>query len=92
MATYIQLTSSHRRASALPSVWSGIKKAAASPVEWLRRYYSGVLHKEISTRRTLRLVHAQLAFVMAVFPLYDSLLVHMLVALWLVWAVARCRS
>lgn len=70
----------------------GAKKAAAYPVEWLRQYYSGVLHKEISTRRTLRLVHAQLAFAMAVFPTYDSLLVHVAAALWLVWAAARCRS
>lgn len=68
-----------------------IKKAATAPVEWLRQYYSGVLEREVSTSETLRYVHAQLSFVMAVFPSYDSLLVHAAVALWAASALLGCR-
>ena len=42
--------------------------------------------------QTLRYLHAQLAFVMCVFPTYDSLLVHLGVCAWMLWAVLKCRG
>ena len=88
----IQPSAIHAILQALRTACCGTKKAAAYPLEWLRQYYSGVLHKDVSTRLTLRLLHAQTAFVMAVFPSYDSLAVHVAAAVWLVWAASRCRS
>lgn len=70
----------------------GMKKAATAPVEWLRQYYSGVLEREVTMGQTLRYLHAQLAFVMCVFPTYDSLLVHLGVCAWMLWAVLKCRG
>ena len=73
-------------------VANDIVKAAKTPLEWLRRYYSQVLEHEVSTRQTLRYLHAQLAFVMAVFPDYESMLLHVAVAAWFVVALLECRE
>ena len=70
----------------------GIKKAATAPVEWLRLYYSGVLEREVTMGQTLRYLHAQFAFLMCVFPTYDSQLVHLGVCAWMLWAVLKCRG
>lgn len=71
------------------SILNVIKKAATNPIEWLRQYYSSVLEREVTTGQTLRYVHAQLAFLMGV-PVYDSLLVHLGVCAWALWAILRC--
>ena len=71
---------------------NGMKKAATAPMEWLRQYYSSVLECEVTMGQTLRYLHAQLAFVMCVFPPYDSLLVHLGVCAWMLWAVLKCRG
>lgn len=70
----------------------GMKKAATAPMEWLRQYYSSVLEREVTMGQTLRYLHAQLAFVMCVFPTYYSLLVHLGVCAWMLWAVLKCRG
>ena len=70
----------------------GMKKAATTPMEWLRQYYSSVLEREVTMGQTLRYLHAQLAFVMCVFPIYDSLLVHLGVCAWMLWTVLKCRG
>lgn len=70
----------------------GMKKAATAPMEWLRQYYSSVLEREVTMGQTLRYLHAQLAFVMCVFPTYGSLLVHLGVCAWMLWAVLKCRG
>lgn len=72
------------------SILNVIKKAATNPIEWLRQYYSSVLEREVTTGQTLRYVHAQLAFLMGVFPTYDSLLVHLGVCAWALWAILSC--
>lgn len=72
------------------SILDTIKKAATNPIEWLRQYYSSVLEREVTTGQTLRYVHAQLAFLAGVFPAYDSLLVHLGVCAWALWAILRC--
>lgn len=72
------------------SIVNVIKKAATNPIEWLRQYYSSVLEREVTTGQTLRYVHAQLAFLMGVFPTYDSLLMHLGVCAWALWAILRC--
>lgn len=67
-------------------------RVVMSPVEWLRQYYSAVLGKEVGTGKTLRYIHAQAAFVMAVFPVYDSMLLHLLATAWFVAAVVACKG
>lgn len=74
------------------SILNVIKKAATNPIEWLRQYYSSVLEREVTTSQTLRYLHAQLAFLMGVFPIYDSLLVHLGVGAWALWAILRCKD
>ena len=51
---------------------------------WLRQYYSSILGSEVTMRQTLRYLHAQVAFVMAAFITYNSLLVHVAVFVWFI--------
>lgn len=69
-----------------------IKRIATMPVEWLRKYYSGILEREVSMGQTLRYLHAQVAFILAVFPAYDSMLAHAAMAIWAAMAVAKCTE
>lgn len=76
----------------LATVLNAIKKTATAPLEWLRQYYSDALERDVTLGETLRYLHAQFAFVMAVFATYDSLLVHGAVMMWAAWAVLRCKD
>lgn len=62
--------------TSLRALVKSTKKAVTSPFEWLRQYYSSILGSEVTMRQTLRYLHAQVAFVMAAFFTYESLLVH----------------
>lgn len=70
--------------TSLRALVKSTKKAVTSPFEWLRQYYSSILGSEVTMRQTLRYLHAQVAFVMAAFFTYDSLLVHAAVFVWLI--------
>ena len=69
-----------------------IKNAATTPVEWMRRYYSQVLRRNVSTRQTLQYLHVQAAFAMAVFPAYESIALHVLAAAWFAAALMLVRT
>ena len=78
--------------STASTIGVGIKRIATMPVEWLRKYYSGILEREVSMGQTLRYLHAQVAFILAVFPVYDSMLAHAAIAMWAAMAVAKCTE
>lgn len=56
----------------------------------LTRYYGDVLERQLSTRQTLHLLNAQLAFLMTVFPSM-SMVLRVLCLTWFVCAVLKCR-
>ncbi len=66
-------------------------KTLSAPVEWLRKYYSSVLRRDISMRQTMHLLHAQTAFAAAAFACGCTLLTHLLLAAWAMAAIAKCR-
>lgn len=66
-------------------------KTLLAPVEWLRKYYSAVLKCNVSMCQTMHLLHAQTAFAAAAFACGCSLLTHLLLAVWAVAAIAKCR-
>ncbi|MBQ9667928.1 MAG: ATP-binding protein [Prevotella sp.] len=68
-----------------------MKQMAERPVEALTRYYSEVLERRLSSRQTLHLLNAQLAFLMTVFPSM-SMVLRLMCLTWLVGAVLRCRE
>ncbi|MDE7377990.1 MAG: hypothetical protein K2N13_03400 [Paraprevotella sp.] len=57
----------------------------------LSRCYSRLLAEHVSPLRTLRLVHAQLAFFALTFPVVFSLPVRLLVLGWFAAALLQCR-
>ncbi len=61
------------------------------PLTELTHYYSDVLERRLSTRQTLHLLNAQLAFLATVFPSM-SVVLRILCLAWLVGAVLRCRE
>jgi hypothetical protein len=67
-----------------------MKQMAERPLSGLTRYYSDVLERQLSTRQTLLLLNAQLAFLMTVFPSM-SFVLRILCLTWLVGAVVKCR-
>jgi hypothetical protein len=69
-----------------------VSSKAKMPMEWLRRYYSAVLEREISLHQTFLLLQAQAAFVMAVFPVAGPLLLRAAFCGWFAYAVWQCRK
>lgn len=67
--------------TSLRALVKSTKKAVTSPFEWL---HSSILGSEVTMRQTLRYLHAQVAFVMAAFFTYESLLVHVAVFVWFI--------
>lgn len=61
-------------------------------VKALAAIYSGLLEETVSPRRTLHLLHAQVACLILVFPAALPLLVRVLLFVWAVLAVRGCRK
>jgi len=75
-------------ANSLRNVWETLR----TPFEWLRKYYGRVLEREVSMRQTWQLIHAQVAFVCAVFPVDGSLLLRLACFVWLFYTLRVCRQ
>lgn len=67
-------------------------KAIKQPIEWLRKYYSVVLEKEISMKQTRILLETQLAFVMAIFPADIHLLLRAGSLVWFCNCLYKCKK
>lgn len=80
-----------RQAVELKSVSYRVAMFIRKPLLWLSHYYSMVMERSISIRQTLALLHVQIAFVFAVFPVGGSLLLRAACAAWLWYAVKHCR-
>lgn len=62
------------------------------PIEWLRKYYSVILEKEISMKQTALLLETQLAFVMAILPADMHLLLRAACLGWFSLCLKRCKK
>lgn len=80
-----------RQTVELKSVSYKVAMAIRMPLLWLSRYYSMVMERPVSIRQTLSLLHVQLAFVFAVFPVAGPLVLRAACAAWLWYAVRQCR-
>ena len=65
---------------------------AGNAVMPLTRYYSEILERQLDSRQTLHLVHAQLAFFFAAFPVDGPLTLRAAAGLWFWWAVRKCKK
>ncbi len=75
--------------TATPSVM--VAKAARRVLSPLAKYYSGVLGVELGIRQTLKLLNAQAAFFLTVFPVDCPLALRAACLAWLVAALGGCR-
>jgi len=78
--------------SVMTSIALALTSVVKEPVEMLRKYYSGVLEEEVSLPQTMRLLHAQAAFVATVMPIDMALTLRALCCLWFTHALLRCRG
>lgn len=79
-------------AQALAGVATQVAIMARMPMEALRKYYSDVLDEEVSMARTVRLVHAQVAFLAAVAPVGLPLALRAAFCAWFLLAVLKCKE
>ena len=78
--------------SSLTQKLSKTVDAIKQPIEWLRKYYSVVLEKEISMKQTRILLETQLAFVMAFFPADIHLLLRAGSLVWFCNCLYKCKK
>ena len=72
--------------------WNAAVSGVINMVEPLRQYYSSVLDRDLNLRQTWALLHAQVAFVCAAFPVGGAFWLRMACCLWFVYAVDKCRK
>ena len=72
------------------SLNSGMKKVCR-PIEWLCCYYSDVLDRKLTIRKTWLLINAQLAFGAAFFPVEAPWVVRIGCLVWVVSALLKCK-
>ncbi|MCR4853749.1 MAG: hypothetical protein K5893_09180 [Prevotella sp.] len=83
------------RPQAFALLTSATKKIAFQmrrPLKALTNYYSQVLDRPMNTRQTLSLLEVQAAFCIAMVPAQCPLLFRVLLLIWAVVAVLRCRK
>lgn len=74
-----------------PLVMNQTVSTLLRPLHAITSYYSNALERPVSTRQTLHLLNAQLAFVATVFV--DSpILMRLLCLAWFVASVMKCRK
>ena len=80
-------------AASRPSVFAALKGYClrSKAVHSLSAFYSRLLETRVTPLQTLHLLHAQLAFVLMVFPLPFSPFVRFLFLGWFALTVAQCR-
>lgn len=63
-----------------------------APAEWLRRYYSNVLEKEVTHHQASLITQSVAAFVLAAFPALPSVALHAACIGWFVVSLYRCHE
>ncbi len=62
------------------------------PVEWMRRYFSSVLEREVTIKQTRLILETQAALVMTVFPADIHIGLRALCLGWFVWCLLKCKE
>ena len=73
---------------------SEIKPQKSTTPAWLKnlmRLYGSLLGEQLSSRSALRILHAQMALLMLLFPFTLGFMVRLLLLLWFVVALLQCR-
>lgn len=78
--------------SSLAQKLSKTADAIKQPIEWLRKYYSVILEKEISMKQTALLLETQFAFAMAIMPADMHLLLRAASLGWFCLCLKKCKK
>lgn len=78
--------------SSLTQKLSKTADAIKQPIEWLRKYYSIILEKEISMKQTALLLETQFAFAMAIMPADMHLLLRAASLGWFCLCLKKCKK
>lgn len=70
---------------------TSVAMSFSAPVNWLRKYYSSCLDREISVRQVWLLLNAQAAFFMTAFPVSCPIILRMAFLVWLLHALRLCK-
>ncbi len=83
----------------IESMIEGIKRAlelpaklAQQPIEWMRKYFSSVLEREISTKQTWLLLETQAALIMGILPADMHIGLRALFLGWFALCLLKCKE
>jgi hypothetical protein len=76
----------------LQSTLTELKSWLMAPLRWLKRYYGNVMGLELSNVQMWLLIQVQVSFFLTVFSMGVPVVLHVLLFLWLIYSVARCRK
>ena len=66
-------------------------KTLLAPMEWLRKYYSAILEKEVSMKQTFLLIETQIAFAASIIPADINLLLRAGFIGWFAYSLMKCK-
>lgn len=91
MKREISMATANNNSESLEMV-RNIKAWATAPAEWLRKYYSAMLEKEVSSHQASLLTQAQIALFLSVFATTNSFLVKAGFVAWLLVCVWKLKK
>lgn len=73
-------------------MWAWPYKLASMPLEWIRKYFSSVLEREVTVKQTKLILETQAALVMTVFPADINFFLRTAFLGWLAWCLLKCKE
>ena len=73
-------------------IWAWPSKLMRMPMEWMRKYFSSVLEREVTVKQTRLILETQAALVMAVFPADINILLRAVFLGWFAWCLLKCKE
>ncbi len=67
-------------------------KLVRIPLEWMRKYFSSVLEREVTVKQTWLILETQAALVMAVFPADINIILRAVFLGWFAWCLLKCKD
>ena len=86
------LTESSTSSNEILRFVTDFKAWVQTPIKWLQGYYSSVLEKEVSERQASYITQSQMAFILTIFPIFNSIIIQGSMLLWLLYSLYKCKK
>ena len=86
------LTESSTSSNEILRFVTDLKVWLQTPIKWLQGYYNSVLEKEVSERQASYITQSQMAFILTIFPIFNSIIIQGSMLLWLLYSLYKCKK